>query len=619
MPALNVGTGKLPTNHDASWLTGLSLSPKACDIIELLGDEELEYSCMPTAPYTPKHRNRNPKYQMPFSACVARPVGKKELNSTPKALKAILEEWEKLRKAGTWDETKVREWDDVAAEARRTNKKAHVGRIFEICVEKGSELKENDPGRKFKGRVVFQGNDVKDESWETAIFQELSSAPASMQAGKATDAFGLQPGFEIEQADAEQAYIQSKLAGDPTWIRIPRERQPDAWKKMRDPVCPLILALYGHPDSGGYWEKHCDDHLRTCGFVPVNGWRSTYFHKGLKAMLTVYVNDFKLAAPKENLSKVWGLMRTKIKMENPKPLSKYLGCDHIVQTINAPEGCNPFTKEVIKPLDIGNSKGIITKKQKAEATAKEGSSSNATPTKAHGPNMSYKCITYDMSDFVGQCVDRYCELAKVDRKKLRDVPTPFVDEGSFADKDDQSEGALKPIASKVLMKILYAARMARYDVLRAVCSLASLVTKWTKNCDKQLHRLVCYLNSSVDMKLVGWVGETIEKWHLELFADADLASDLLTRRSTSGVYLCLAGPNTRMPQSAVSKKQSCVSHSTPEAELVAADVAIRTEGFPALELWKPINQGKDLPLNFREDNQSAIQVIKNGKNPTEAY
>ena len=49
---------------------------------------------------------------------------------------------------------------EVSAEARRTGAKAHVGRICEICVEKGSELPYGDPGRKFKGRVVFQGNEV---------------------------------------------------------------------------------------------------------------------------------------------------------------------------------------------------------------------------------------------------------------------------------------------------------------------------------------------------------------------------------------------------------------------------------------------------------------------------
>ena len=63
----------------------------------------------------------------------------------------------------------VREWADVAAESRRTGKNAHVGRIFEICVATRSELPSGNPGRNFKGRVVFQSNQVKDESWDIAF------------------------------------------------------------------------------------------------------------------------------------------------------------------------------------------------------------------------------------------------------------------------------------------------------------------------------------------------------------------------------------------------------------------------------------------------------------------
>ena len=34
-------------------------------------------------------------------------------------------------------------------------------------------------------------------------------------------------------------------------------------------LCPLILSLYGHPDAGGYWEKHCETHLGKVGFTPI--------------------------------------------------------------------------------------------------------------------------------------------------------------------------------------------------------------------------------------------------------------------------------------------------------------------------------------------------------------
>jgi hypothetical protein len=194
--------------------------------------------------------------------------------------------WDAPRKAQCWDEAKVREWADVAREARAQNEKAHVGRIFEICIEKNSELAPKDPARKFKGRVVFQGNRVRDEHWNVALFQELGSSPATMEAGKACDAFGLVNGHDVQQADAEQAYIQSRLGGDvTTWVRLPPERRPKSWANMRDPVCPLRLALYGHPDAGGYWEKHCHEHLVSVGFEPIPDWRSCYMHPKLKLFL----------------------------------------------------------------------------------------------------------------------------------------------------------------------------------------------------------------------------------------------------------------------------------------------------------------------------------------------
>ena len=114
----------------------------------------------------------------------------------------------------------------------------------------------------------------------------------------------------MQQADAEQAYNQSKLGGDtPTWVRLPAERRPESWNKFRDPVCPLVLALYGHPDSGGYWERHCHDHLTKNGFKEITAWRSCYMYEKLKLFLVVYVDNFKLAGPEKNLDKGWHLIR----------------------------------------------------------------------------------------------------------------------------------------------------------------------------------------------------------------------------------------------------------------------------------------------------------------------
>ena len=92
----------------------------------------------------------------PFPIAVARPVGKKELEASPEALKARGAEWDRLRKQHVWDIESVREWKDVAREARLRGEEVMFGHVFGICVEKNFELPKDDPKRKFKCRVVFK-------------------------------------------------------------------------------------------------------------------------------------------------------------------------------------------------------------------------------------------------------------------------------------------------------------------------------------------------------------------------------------------------------------------------------------------------------------------------------
>ena len=126
--------------------------------------------------------------------------------------------------------------------------------------------------------------------------------------------------------------------------------------------------------------------------------------------------------------------------------------------------------------------------------------------------------------------------------------------------------------------------MGRWDLLRACNFLACYVAKWTEEHDRRLHRLMCYINCTLHIKMCGWIGDPIEKLELCVFSDADWAGEKSTYKSTTSFFAFLLGPNSFFPISALSKKQTCVSHSTPEAEIVAADTSIRSEGIPALNL-----------------------------------
>ena len=136
------------------------------------------------------------------------------------------------------------------------------------------------------------------------------------------------------------------------------------------------------------------------------------------------------------------------------------------------------------------------------------------------------------------------------------------------------------------MKVLWVVRLARSDFLRAVNFIATKVAKWTSRCDIMLNRLMAYILSTKHRRMCGWVGDVREKVFPHLFADAGFARDIDPQRSTSGFHSVIRGANMSCPICAGSKRQTCVSHSTPEADLVAADFSLRTDGLLALSSWR---------------------------------
>ena len=291
-------------------------------------------------------------------------------------------EWNRLKDKDVWDMSVVRDMKDVASEAKSKGKEIQFGWLFGICVEKNSELPIDNKSRKFKGRVVFQGNRVVNQNWNVAVFQDMGNSPATMDASRACDCYGCIPNHTVQCADAEQAYIQADLKGNDCWITLPPEQVPASWSKkyphMRNPVVRLVKALYGHPDSGSFWEEHCDTRVRAQGFEPMGvTWPSTYFHPTLKLFLVIYVDDFKLAGPKENLDKGWKLLMTDITIDPPQAVGLFLGCVHEMGKFKLPSG--------------------------KVATS----------------------MTYNMESFLIQCTARYNELSG-GNVRFKKVPTPFL-------------------------------------------------------------------------------------------------------------------------------------------------------------------------------------------------
>ena len=156
---------------------------------------------------------------------------------------------------------------------------------MDLCHEKHSELPPEK--RRYKGRLVFRGDQVKDEQGAFAVFSEQGISASHLSAGRFIDAIAHLPGNDGATSDAVGAYTQVELGGPVTWISLPRSRRPASWNKCEEPVCILRLNLYGHPLAGLYWEKYCHRILKEAGFTKVPGWECLFQHFEQKLFLSL--------------------------------------------------------------------------------------------------------------------------------------------------------------------------------------------------------------------------------------------------------------------------------------------------------------------------------------------
>ena len=178
----------------------------------------------------------------------------------PAAEAAVDKEWEKMEKISAWNLTKVRSKKEVIDEARTSGATVHFASLMDICHLKNAELEAKH--QKYKGRVVFRGDIVKDDSGSYAEFTEQGSSASQMTAAKVMDIISRLPGCDGQAADAVSAYTQVKMEDAHKLFKIPksecpgnldsstRHKWPKSWSSIEDPVVPLERNLYGHPLAG---------------------------------------------------------------------------------------------------------------------------------------------------------------------------------------------------------------------------------------------------------------------------------------------------------------------------------------------------------------------------------
>ena len=178
-----------------------------------------------------------------------------------------------------------------------------------------------------------------------------------------------------------------------------------------------------------------------------------------------------------------------------------------------------------------------------------------------------------------------CELGNKTTQQLYKVSTPCIYDHHFDEEEMKSVGELSQVCSQIVLKCLYLERIGRPDFLWSVNKFARSITKWTKACDKRFNRLISYIHHTCEHRQYCHVGNTAKQCRLGLFQDSNFAGDLEDSKSTTGGTLFIFGSLTFLPISWMCKKQTSVSHSSTESEIISLDTGLRLDGLPALELW----------------------------------
>ena len=220
------------------------------------------------------------------------------------------------------------EKDDLIQWAREQQTTIHIGELLGICSIKNSEQIAEDL-RRWKGRVCFRAPATRDQGGAVALFQEMSSQPTTIVDSNVSISYGALPGHKSTVADAIRAYVQSDLEAEhPTYVEFPPHLVPARLRHLRRPVCKLVKALYGHPTSGGRWERHLRRIIEKLGGEKVPGHPSVFWFPGTRLLLIVYVDDVLLSGPADQHEPFWVRFAEDVTIEPPEDLDRYLGRSH---------------------------------------------------------------------------------------------------------------------------------------------------------------------------------------------------------------------------------------------------------------------------------------------------
>ena len=156
--------------------------------------------------------------------------------------------------------------------------------------------------------------------------------------------------------------------------------------------------------------------------------------------------------------------------------------------------------------------------------------------------------------------------------------------------------------ANLIGSLMYLAIATRPDIAYAINKLAQFTSAPKPKHWTAVKRIFRYLKGTKDYKLTYGGSQDLLNEELNIYCDADWASDL-DRKSISGYVITIAGGAVAWS----SKKQTTVAPSTPEAEYIAAAHAAK-QVLWYRSLLTELNFSLTTPSTIFSDNQSAISI-----------
>ena len=154
--------------------------------------------------------------------------------------------------------------------------------------------------------------------------------------------------------------------------------------------------------------------------------------------------------------------------------------------------------------------------------------------------------------------------------------------------------------------LIFRAVVTRPDLAYSVNEVSKFLNNHNESHWNAVKRIISYLIGTIGLGIEYRASESGTE--LTGYSDADFASDVATRRSTTGYSFCIAGGIVTWS----SQRQKLVSLSTTESEYIAAATAAKEAAW-LRALLNGIGQQRKKPTMLYVDNQSAIRLVRKPK------